>query len=640
MIIATAGHVDHGKTFLVRNLTGVETDRLEEEQRRGLSINLGYAYWRPDNETTIGFIDVPGHRRFINNMISGISGIDLGLLVVAADDGVMPQTREHIQVMQLLGVEDYLVVVSKCDRADEERIAYVLEELAVLLPAHAPAFRISNTSGAGIWELREELRLRASAWTARSAHGRFRMSVDRAFNLPGLGLVLTGTIASGSVATGSKLLLRPQGTELRVRSIHAQDSPAPVGQAGERCALNVSGDVHKDDIERGDWVVAEDCIDTTSRFDARVRLLADAAFPLKHLANVKLHIGAKHCKAKLLLIRDDDAGRSRLRAGETAYAQIIIERPVHCCRGDRFLLRDHGKTATLGGGIVLDPLGPQFRKTAPERIAFLGAMEQGDIENAIRDVLADGKHTLNYAALLKSWNIDVSARPGAELPDIARVSTAGGELWLAESRWSKLQNLVLHALLDFHDKHPDKPGIGPPQLSQSSLSHNEQLLFQPAVAALMEADAVRLDDGLLSACDFSASTSGEDDADWMLIAACLRERGRQVPNLEQLRSDCALADESFERCVELALRDRRLVRINRDRYADVSLVKEFAEGVLYLTQDNSALAVAALRDHIGCGRNLLIEVLEYFDSIGFTRRAGNALVVLNRKLPAKLFVAQ
>ena len=313
MIVATAGHVDHGKTFLVRNLTGVETDRLEEEQRRGLSISLGYAYWRPDDTTTIGFIDVPGHRRFINNMISGVSGIDLGLLVVAADDGPMPQTREHLQVMQLLGVEDYLLVISKCDRVSERRVTEVCDQTALLLPTGTPTFRISNTSGDGIDELRAELERRARDWSARTAKGHFRMSIDRAFTLQGLGLVVTGTVASGVVENGEILTLQPHGVPLRVRNIHTQDRPAAIGRAGERCALNVSGDVHKDDIDRGDWVVADNAIDSTTRFDSRIRLLQHAPFPLKHLADVKLHIGAKHCRARLLLLRpSSDVLRSAL----------------------------------------------------------------------------------------------------------------------------------------------------------------------------------------------------------------------------------------------------------------------------------------------------------------------------------------
>ena len=361
MIVATAGHVDHGKTSLVRNLTGVETDRLDEEKRRGLSIDLGYAYWRPDSETVVGFIDVPGHRRFINNMIAGISGIDLGMLVVAAYDGPMPQTREHLQVMNILGVEHYLLVISKCDRVDEQRLHEVCRETASLLPDKTPLYKVSNQTGAGIDELRADLERLARNSTARETTENFRMAVDRAFNLQGQGLVLTGTVASGSVAIGETLLLQPHRKSLRVRAIHTQGAAAESGSAGERCALNVSGGIHKDDIERGDWIASKNCIDTTSRFDSRIHLLADAPFPLKHLSEVKLHIGAKHIKARLILLHSDDSRSARIRPGESALAQLVTDRPILCCHGDRFLLRDHGETATLGGGIALDPAGLKHR---------------------------------------------------------------------------------------------------------------------------------------------------------------------------------------------------------------------------------------------------------------------------------------
>jgi selenocysteine-specific elongation factor len=330
LIIATAGHVDHGKTSLVRNLTGVETDRLEEEQRRGLSINLGYAYTRLDDETVLGFIDVPGHRRFINNMISGISGIDLGLLVVAADDGPMPQTREHLQVMHLLGVKHYLLVVSKCDRVDEHRLEEVCQESAALLPSDTPLYKVSNTTGIGINELRSELERHARLCKGQGTTGHFRMSIDRAFHLQGRGLILTGTITSGTITKGDAVVLQPQREVLRVRGIHTQDAPAALGKVGERCALNVSGTVHKDDIARGDWVASKSGIDTTSRFDTRVQLLPEAAFALKHLSEVKLHIGAKHLKARLMLLQNEGASPSRQQPGETALVQFVTDRPVLC----------------------------------------------------------------------------------------------------------------------------------------------------------------------------------------------------------------------------------------------------------------------------------------------------------------------
>ena len=637
MIIATAGHVDHGKTSLVRNLTGVETDRLEEEQRRGLSINVGYAYWRPDSETTVGFIDVPGHRRFINNMISGISGVDLGMLVVAADDGPMPQTREHLQAMNLLGVENYLLVISKCDRVDEQRLAQVCRETVTLLPEGTPIHKISNTTGAGIDELRTELKRQAQQWTARTTNGHFRMSVDRAFHLQGRGLILTGTIASGSVATGETLLLQPHGKILRVRSIHAQDAPASIGKAGERCALNVSGDIHKDNIERGDWVAGKNCIDTTCRFDTRIGLLPDAAFPLKHLSEVKLHIGAKHLKARLMLLHDEDSPTSRIHSGETAFAQFVTDRPILCCHGDRFLLRDYGETATLGGGVVLDPQGLKSRRSSATRLSFLAAMEEDGIENAIRAALEDPSCTLDYNALLKSWNLDPGDRPGGNLPGTARIKIPEGELWLAQSRWSDLKRRILKTLAKYHHSNTDEPGIEPNRLARAALSAVDQRLFQPAIAELTNSGDVLVTNGLLSASEFKARPSEQEDSDWLSISACLQKYGRQIPNLAQLEQECGLSKPALQRILSRAQRDRRLIRINPKRYAETSLLYEFAQTALALTRDKSTLTVAEFRDHCGCGRNVLIEVLEYFDSIGLTRRVGNARVLLDRGLPDKHF---
>jgi selenocysteine-specific elongation factor len=637
LIIATAGHVDHGKTSLVRNLTGVETDRLEEERRRGLSISLGYAYWRPDSRTTIGFIDVPGHRRFINNMISGISGIDLGLLVVAADDGPMPQTREHLQVMSLLGVDSYVLAVSKCDRVSEQRIDAVCAEMESLLPEDTSAFRISNITGGGIDELRSHLEKRARDRIGRSAKGPFRMSVDRAFTLQGVGLVVTGTIASGVVETGENLLLQPQGIALRVRSVHTQDKPSPAGRAGERCALNVSGNVHKDDIERGDWVVAKNSIEPTARFDTRIHLLPDAPFPLKNLAGVKLHIGAKHCAARLLLLNDGDTRQSRLRPGESAFAQILTERPIHCCHGDRFLLRDNGETATLGGGIVLDPRGPNVRRSSTSRIAYLAAMAQNDVRQAISDTLSDTRRVLDYDAMLHAWNLDPDDRPGGDLSDIARIETDQGELWLAESRWSKLKEQILESLRDYHERQPDKPGVQLKKLASMTLARDEQRLFQPAVVQLIRSGDMVLKDGLLSASGFETRLDEQDDRDWQAISAYLRMSGRQIPGFSRLRDECGLDKTQFEQCLNRALRDRRIVKITPERYAETSVVNEFAQGVLNLTRDKPTLTVAELRDLMGCGRNVLIEILEYFDSLGFTRRTGNSRIVLDRSLPGKQF---
>jgi selenocysteine-specific elongation factor len=639
LIVATAGHVDHGKTSLVRNLTGVETDRLDEEQRRGLSISLGYAYWQAADGATVGFIDVPGHRRFINNMISGVSGIDLGLLVVAADDGPMPQTLEHVQVMRLLGVERYLLVISKIDRVDEQRLAQVRADAATLLPEGTPVHMVSNTESTGIAGLKAELERQAKNRTAREAQGHFRMSIDRAFHLQGRGLVLTGTIASGDVATGDTVRLQPQGEALRVRSIHTQDAPAESGRAGERCALNVSGDVHKDDIERGDWVAGEGCIDATARFDTRIELLPQAPFPLKHLSIIKLHIGAKYLEARLILLDDETSNRSRISPGETLFAQLVTDRPILCCRGDRFLIRDFGETETLGGGVILEPRGSEKHKSSTTRLRFLAAMEQDNVEDAIREALENEQCVLDYGALLKSWNLDPDQRPGRLLRSVARVETSDGALWLARSQWDGVMQRILETLRHYHADHPDESGIDPARLARLARRGMDRRLLGPAIDALEASGDLRMTEGLLSASDFAPDQQDQDDPEWLAVKSCLREYGRQIPNLAQLRQECGLTEPVLDAVLDRARRDGRLVRVNADRFAETAVVNEFAQAVLEITDAKKTVAVAECRDRLGCGRNVLIEVLEYFDSIGFTRRVGNARIVLDRGLPENRFAA-
>ena len=638
MIIATAGHVDHGKTSLVRNLTGVETDRLEEEQRRGLSINLGYAYLPLNNETTLGFIDVPGHRRFINNMIAGVTGIDLGMLIVAADDGPMPQTLEHLQVMNLLGVKAYLLVISKCDRVDEQRIEQVRKDCARLLPENTPVYRVSNSTGLGVDELRAELERLAGLCAHRIAAGNFRMSIDRAFHLQGRGLILTGTVASGTIASGEVAILQPHQTNLRVRSIHAQDAPVTSASAGERCALNVSGDIHRDNIERGDWIVGESCIGTTSRFDARIRLLPEAAFALKHLSEVKLHIGAKHLQARLMLLRNDDDSPARINPGETALAQLLTDRPILCCHGDRFLLRDHGETATLGGGMVLDPFGSHKRKSSQARLSFLAAMEENHVEDAIRITLSDPGYALNYPALLQAWNLDPQDRPGLDLADIARINTADGEIWIAESHWSDLKGMISHRLLEFHQEKPTKAGIKVTVLMNAALPVTERRFFQSAIVQLIETGDVLFQDGLLSAKGHKASPSLEEESDWLIVSTCLRKHGRQIPTMGLLEKETQLESSALQQTIGRAERAGQLIKISQKRVAHVAVIRDFAVVALELTQDKPTLNLIEYRDYLGCGRNVAVDVLEYFDAIRFTRRVGESRIILNKKLPDKLFV--
>ncbi|HXF66827.1 MAG TPA: selenocysteine-specific translation elongation factor, partial [Burkholderiales bacterium] len=370
MIVATAGHIDHGKTTLVKALTGVDTDRLPEEKARGISIDLGFAYLPLESGEVIGFVDVPGHERFIRNMLAGVCGIDFALLVVAADDGVMPQTVEHLHILDLLGVRRGLAVLTKSDRVPPERLAQVRVEVAELLAttrlAGIPVLATSAVTGAGVEELRRALVEAAAQQARRSAEGQyFRLAIDRAFIIAGSGTVVTGTVFNGSVAPGDRLVISPRGTPVRVRALQIRGEPASRAQAGQRCALNLSG-ADLETVARGDWVLAEPIHAPTQRLDARVTVLAAETRALRHWTPLHVHLATADVTARIAI-----PGGAEIAPGASALVQLVLEKPIGALNGDRFILRDQSARRTLGGGVVLDPFARAARRAPEARRARL-----------------------------------------------------------------------------------------------------------------------------------------------------------------------------------------------------------------------------------------------------------------------------
>ncbi len=383
MIIATSGHIDHGKTVLVKALTGVDTDRLPEEKARGISIDLGYAYHKLDQDNVLGFIDVPGHEKFVRNMLAGVTGIDYALLVVAADDGPMPQTEEHLAILDLLGLSAGAVAITKIDRAEPDRVEEVIELTEMLLDGTslegAPVFPVSGISGDGVIELRTHLETVAAAFDSSQHDGNFRLAIDRRFTVPGAGLVVTGSVFSGKVAVGDQLVLSPSGHQARVRGIHAQNRDSETGQVGQRCALNITGpDLDKEQVHRGNWVLGETVHAPTKRFDARIRLLKSEPRALKHWTPVHLHIGAADIIARIALLD----GKT-VAPGTSATVQLVLDEPVGALHGDRLILRDQSARRTMAGGSVIDPFAPTRGRSKPARLAAVGAMEDSDPAQAL-----------------------------------------------------------------------------------------------------------------------------------------------------------------------------------------------------------------------------------------------------------------
>jgi selenocysteine-specific elongation factor len=597
VIVATAGHVDHGKTSLVRALTGVDTDRLPEEKRRGMTIDLGFAYSGP-----LGFVDVPGHERFVHNMLAGVGGVDLALLVVAADDGVMPQTREHLAILDLLGVPRAVAALSKIDRVVPERVAEASREIESLLAttgfAGAPVFPLSSTTGEGISELRKSLEAVAAQVGERKAQGNFRLSVDRCFTLQGAGLIVTGTAMSGEVCAGDEVRALLAGTRARVRSIHAHNAPAERGRAGQRVALNLAGLDGKAPIARGDWIVAGNVPDAVTRFDARLREAQGEK--IENGMPVHVHLGAADVLGRIALL--DGAGR----------VQLVLARPVGAVRGDRFIVRDQSSRRTLGGGTVIDVFPPPRGRARPERLAWLAAMELDDDEASLQALLE-----------LSPMGVDV-ARFSAN-----RNLPAAAGLRFSDAHWRALREKALATLATWHRESPERGGLPADRLLKGIRVPRETL--DRLVEELVRDGLVAHDATGVRLRTHSVQMSAADGALWDRVNRKLGQAGVRPPSVAELAT--ALGEDAKRLEAALARLERHglLVRVAKNRFflpAAVGELKRIAEDIA--RQDGRILA-AAYRDRSGIGRNVTIEVLEYFDRIKFTRRAGDAHVLVGNR---------
>lgn len=652
MIVATAGHVDHGKTSLVRQLTGVNTDRLEEEQRRGMTIALGFAYRKTAAGPAIGFIDVPGHRRFINTMISGIRGVDLGMLVVDAHEGVMPQTLEHVRILDLLGVRETLAVITKTDSAAPERVHALSETLRGLLPA-APLFPVSSLTGSGIAQLLGELDARAVTNRVRSVRGYFRLSVDRAFVLKGTGLIVTGTAMAGRVAVGDSLRLYTarsgsEGVKLRVRGIHAQDEAAPTGQAGQRCALNLVGDVDRAEIQRGDMLADARCVAPSPRFDACLRLLDDLPFPLQHLQPVKLYLGARRLSARVYFL---DAATpppedGRAVAGQERLVQFILKEPLQVCWGDRFLIQDDSESVILGGGAVLSPHAPQWHKRQAQRLVRLRILNQEEPAEILRQCSQSGGQPVDLHEFKACLNLQAAELDTLlALPDLAdrmRVRREAGDWLLDPDDWAARRKRLYRQVADWHERRP--MDVGMPQAALLSTFGSAGEVPVPAsfraatLEALVQEKRLLLAGGLVKCADHRPATSPLIQAAWESLQAFLAQGGFRIPLLSEIERELQLGQKVQSVVIATALKAGNLRQISPRRVALPEVLQRLAAEINRLANRQGSFTVIEAKTHLDLGRDLTIEILEYFDRIKFTQRQGNGRRVMDAASPGRLLM--
>ncbi len=610
MIVGTAGHIDHGKTSLVRALTGVDTDRLKEEKARGISIELGYAY---TDDGRLGFVDVPGHERFIPTMLAGATGIDFALLVVAADDGVMPQTVEHLEILDLLGVAQGAVALTKTDRVDAARLAEAEREVEALLAptrlAGAPVFPVSPVTGAGLEALRAHLQDAAAAWRRPVREEHFRLAVDRSFALQGVGTVVTGTVFAGEVRVGDDLAVSPAGGLVRVRGIRAQNRKAEAGRRGERCAIALAG-VARDEVARGDWLVAPFLHAPTSRFDLRLRLLAREAKPLVHGAPVHVHLGAAHRLGRVALLQGE-----RLEPGGEMPAQVVLDEPIACAAGDICVLRDAAATRTLGGGPVLDPWGPSRYRRSPERLAALAALALPDEGEALTAVVAASATGVDLAAFARGRNrrLDSLALPA----EGRRV----GERCFAAGVWEALRERLIAGLAAFHEKTPDEAGLHTVRLRPMLFpQHGPEVTVALVDELVAEGKLARSGPWIHLPEHRVRLTAAEEK-----LAARLRARmaGAAAPLwVRDLAGEMEGDEAELRRLMQRLMKLGELLQVVRDLYITPELAVGYARIVARLEAEEGGALAARFRDETGLGRKRAIQVLEFFDRVGYTRRAG------------------
>lgn len=610
MIIATAGHVDHGKTTLIEAITGVNADRLPEEKRRGMTIDLGYAYWPQPDGRVPGFIDVPGHEKFLSNMLAGVGGIDHALLVVACDDGVMAQTREHLAILQLTGNPALTVALTKADRVDDARINEVREEVEKTLREfgypQATLFVTAAAGGRGIDELRAHLLQLPER--AHPEHQRFRLALDRAFTVKGAGLVVTGTALSGDVRIGDTLWLTGVNKPMRVRGLHAQNQPVEHAHAGQRIALNIVGDAEKEALSRGDWLLSQQPPAPTER----VIVALHSHTPLTQWQPLHIHHAASHVTGRVSLLED-------------GLAELVLDTPLWLADNDRLVLRDISARTTLAGARVVTLNSPRRGKRKADYLAWIADLARAeDDAQALRAHLSRGAVDLTAFG----WARQLSASGLNLLLENPCFIRAGNNLLDAPiaARW---QRKLLETLATYHQQHHDEPGPGRERLRRMALPMEDEALVLTLIERMRESGDIQSHHGWLHLPEHKAGFNDEQAQLWQKAAPLFGDEPWWVRDLAR---ETGVDEQVMRGVLRQAAQQGLITAIVKDRYYRNDRIVTFASMIRDLDQGRGSTSAADFRDQLNVGRKLAIQILEYFDRIGFTRRRGNDHILRDKAL--------
>lgn len=631
-IIGTAGHVDHGKTLLIKALTGIETDRLVEEKKRGITIDLGFAWLTMPDGERVGIVDVPGHERFIKNMLAGAGGINLALLVVAADDGVMPQTREHLDILRLLGIQDGIIVITKTDLVEAEWTEIVMEDVRELVQGtflqEAPMMAVSAYTGQGMDALRTLLMDRVQVAANQNLARPFRVPVDRVFSVEGFGTVITGTLIEGSLSQGDEVVLYPRGTRSRVRNLQVHSQDVGTAWAGQRVAVNLAG-LKKDEVSRGDVVAAPGSMTNTQMLDVKLNVLKDSRRTLRTGSRLHFFHGARETLCKLVLL-----GRDMLEPGDEGFAQLRFTEDVAVKKGDRFILRFYSPVETVGGGVVLDPNPAKHRRSDTRVQDALRVREVGtETDNLLQAILDASPKFTQVSEIQKQLAMDGDAFRGAldTLLEDGRAVRLSAKTVIAMDYKDTLGRQLVKLLRDYHAANPLQAGMRRDEL-RGKLMPGREISLADKVLALFEQDGLIAAVGQkVALSDFRIEYSENDRRIHDAIEAQFLTSEYTPPSLEEIYAEYPPKQKvDVKRVFDAMLETGAVVMTSPQMYFRAETVAKARDMLVTFAAENGQITLAQFRDMIGASRKFALSLLEYFDRQGITRMVGDARVLARK----------
>ena len=624
-IIGTAGHIDHGKTSLIKALTGQDTDRLKEEKERGISIDLGFAHFDLPDGTQAGVVDVPGHERFIKNMLAGAHGIDLVLFTVAADDGVMPQTEEHLDIVHLLGVNMAIFAITKADLVSAERIRDVEEEIKILtlgtLLENAPVMAVSSVTGHGLAELAGLISRTLKSAEKPVPSGYFRLPVDRAFVMQGHGVVVTGTALSGEINAGQHVRCLPGGELFRVRSLQVHGRSVDRAGWGQRVALNLSGP-ERASIGRGHVICAEKLTLTSDRFDALLEVRPAAARGIRNHQRIRVHLGTAERIAKIILLDAKD----KVNPKESVFCQVALAEPLLALRNDHFIVRDETARKTLAGGIIIHPWARKHKRREPDLQSRLKSLHAGDVPHLIESFINESDDfALPIESVHQFLNLkEDTVRAHVDKMNTLRAFNAEGEsVFTTDTKWTRLKDRILATLSEFHKTHPLVPGMDMEVLRGTLPYALSPKLFRTIVDALLADKIIAKEESLLRTAQHRVQLGTQEKSLMDKIKKILGEQPVSPPELKEIEKRLGVGRNKLTEVIRLLERDGSVIRVSTDLYYLSSTVDQVRSLLKKYLSEKGEISAASFRDLINSSRKYTIPLLEYFDREGVTLRIGD-----------------